>query len=164
MYKSVIKEQALEIPLLHISIFSKKMYPSIPSTLITTMSLQTDRPSPNYIHGRPPSIFNVKTTQLHRLYAKHLIYLAPLQPFPRFDVYIVRGPGTRVPILLFLTEQVKQKPRSTYLSPCSLSVVLREGSDNSRWSTRQATILQQKITNLPFCHLNYRCITAYSRY
>ena len=69
------------------------MYPSIPSTSITTISLQTDRPSPNYIHGRPPSTFNIKTTQLHRLYAKRLIYLAPLQPFPRFDVYVVRGPG-----------------------------------------------------------------------
>ena len=34
-----------------------------------------------------------------------------------------------LPILLILTKQVKRKSRCTYLSPCSLSAVLREGSD-----------------------------------
>ena len=37
------------------SFFLQEMYPSIPSTSITTISLQTDRPSPNYI--RPAAFY-----------------------------------------------------------------------------------------------------------
>ena len=49
------QQESLFNQLEYIFIFSKKMYPSIPSTSITTMSLQTDRPSPNYI--RPAAFY-----------------------------------------------------------------------------------------------------------